>query len=342
VPTDRRIVAALLVLVSVPAAPAQELTERGTFKGPKFRANQVALSPDGKILAAGGGIPHAGELMLYDVVAGKEIAPLSGYTGVLCSLAFSADGKRLASGGYGPVQVWDVSAHKEIVSKKRDFRGAIAVALNRDGTRLAAVGGGQVKLWEVGADKELAAFKHHAVMSGLLGAAFSGDLATLAIRNYQEIDRWDTATGKEKSTFSEHRGEVGCMIWSADDKTLIASSTRYTGKDYKWKGDVKLWDAASGKERAALPGPFGRVLAMALSPDGKTLALLDSPELQAEADLKLVDAATGRQHVLRVPAGYSFLSPAFTPEGKLLVTGASVDALRLWEVSLPKRDKNPS
>lgn len=213
--------------------------------------------------------------------------------------------------------------------------------MSRDGTRVAAVGSEQAKLWDVASGKELASFRHHIPLSGNLGAAFSKDLATLAARNYQEIDLWDTATGQEKATLSEHRGEVGCVVWSADEKTLIASSTRHEGKDYVWKGDVKLWDVASGKERATLPGPFGRVTAMAPSPDGKTLALLDSPELYAECDLKLVDVDTGRQRVLQAPPGCSFLSLRFTPEGKLLVVGTSVDALRLWEVSLPKREAKP-
>ncbi len=57
---DRLFVAVLLFLVLVPGAPAQELTERGTFKGYKFRVDRGALSPDGKILAAGGGA-RAGE-----------------------------------------------------------------------------------------------------------------------------------------------------------------------------------------------------------------------------------------------------------------------------------------
>src|SRR5262249_6384642 len=153
------------------------------------------------------------------------------------------------------------------------------------GTKLAAVAWNQVKLWEVASGKELALFQHHVPIAGSVGMAFSRNLATLAARNYQEIDLWNTATGKEKTTLSEHRGEVGCMVWSADDKTLIASSYRYYGKNFKWKGDVKLWDVASGRERAALSGPFGLVLTMAISPDGKTLALLDAHELHAQADL---------------------------------------------------------
>src|SRR5262249_2401298 len=109
-------------------------------------------------------------------------------------------------GGQGPVQVWDVSAYQEIASFT-DLPAAGVVALNRDGTRLAAVGSGQAKLWEVARGKELSSFRHHVPLSGWVGAAFSGDLATLAARNYQEIDLWDAATGKEKATLSEHRGE---------------------------------------------------------------------------------------------------------------------------------------
>jgi len=338
---DRLFVALVVLLVCVLRVPAQELTERGTFKRRTFRVDRAELSPDCKVLAVGGATTRGGELTLWSTVTGKEIVSLPGYERSLDSLAFSADGKRLASGSQESVQVWDLNAHKEIASFKDLGDSASTVALNRDCTRVAAAGRRQVKFWEVATGKELASFRHHVPVSGWLGPAFSRDLATLAAGNYQEIDLWDTATGKEKATLSEHRGQVGCMVWSADDKTLIASSTRNEGKGFKWKGDVKLWDVASGKERATFPGPFGSVKAIVLSPDGKTLALLDSPELLAESDLKLVDVDTGRQRVLRVPPGCSFLSLRFTTEGKLLVVGTSVDALRLWEVSLPKREAKP-
>jgi WD40 repeat protein len=336
---DGLFVAALLVLASVPGAPAQELTERATFRGVKSRVERAALSPDGKMLATAAGT----EVKLWDVAAGKEIVSLGGLTNSLYSLAFSADGKRLASGGWGPLQVWDVDARKEIASFKESGEGAYVVALNRDGTMLAAVGQRQVKLLEVASGKELASFKHHVPLTSWLGAAFSSDLATLAVGNFQDIDLWDTTTGKERATLSEHRGAVGCMAWGADGKTLIASSTRlrYEGRIPKWKGDLKLWDVAAGKERATLPGPFGTIHALAANPDGKTLALLDTAEPFAEPELKLVDVDTRRQQAARAPPGCSFLSVHFTTEGRLLVTGKSADALRLWQVSLPKRDVKP-
>jgi WD40 repeat protein len=101
-------------------------------------------------------------------------------------------------------------------------------------------------------------------------------------------------------------------------------------------GDVKLWDVATGKERVALKGPFGRVRAAALSPNGKTLALLEDNGLDPERVLKLVDVGTGRQSVILAVPGFSFVSLGFTSAGKLMVSGISAEALRLWEVTLPE------
>src|SRR5262249_24038888 len=149
--------------------------------------------------------------------------------------------------------------------------------------------------------KELASFRHHIPVHGGPGLVFSPDLSTLAARNYQEIDIWDTATGKEFATLSEHRGEVGCLAYSADGKTLLATSTRHYDRRFTWQGDVKLWDVAKRRERASFEKRIGRVLAATLSPDGKTIALLDSPDINSETDVELLDVATGRQRVISAP-----------------------------------------
>jgi WD40 repeat protein len=330
---DGLFVAALLLLLSDAGAPAQELRERAAFGRYQFRVDRAAFSPDGKVLAAGGGNSNGGELKLWDVATGKEITSLPHERYSLDALAFSADGKRLASVGGGPVQVWDLNTHKEVASFHHPHPPVNVLALNRDGTRVAAAGYNRVKVWEVASGKELAYFRCRVFLGGPQSVAFSRDLTTLAARNFQEIDLWDTGTGKEKSFLSEHWGEVQCVAWTADEKTLVASSARRGAKVVRWKGDVKLWDVASGRERATLPGPFGCILALAVSPDGKTLALLDLAEVHGEADLKVVDVATGRQGVVRPPPGCSFLMPHFTPEGKLLVSGTLADVLRLWEVA---------
>jgi WD40 repeat protein len=323
-----------LAVVPVAGSPAQELTELVAVRGSKSWADRPAISPDGHLLAAGRRDNRGGELKLWDATTGKEIAVLAGYAGQHSDLAFSPDGKRLAAAANDGVQVWDVRSHERLAAFKGP--GASRVVFSPDGRRLAAAGNMQVKVWDVDSGKELASFQVRNYLLGEPpGVAFSRDLTTAAVRDYQEIDLWDLGTGKVRATLSEHRGEVHCLVYSADGKTLVASSTRYEGNNFRWKGDVKLWDVAGAKERVALKGPFGRVLDAALSPDGKTLALLDSPELRANAELKLVDVATGRQYIIRPVPACPFRSLAFTAAGKLLVTGTADEALTLWEVSMP-------
>ncbi len=335
----RLMLASILLLAPVAQSSGQDLVERATFAGHTLRADWTALSPDGKIMASGGRHSQGGELKLWDTGTGKEIASLAGYSSSLDSLAFSADGKRLTSGGYDGVRVWDVSTHRELVTFKALYGHANLVAFSPDGQKLAAVGGRQVQFWDIASGKELSSFQHQVGFYGGPGLTFSRDLTTLAARNYQEIDLWDVATGKQRATLSEHRGEVGCLAYSLDGKTLVAASTRYYGRNFKWEGDVKLWDVATGKERTAFKGPFGRVWAAALSPDSKTLALLDFPELHAVPDLKLLEVATGRQRIIRNPPAHAFTSLAFTTDGRLFVTGTPDDKIvKLWEVSLLNKE----
>ena len=328
------ILVAALLLALAPACPAQDLRRCATFKGPSFPVARAVLSPDGKLLAAGGGDARGGELKLWETASGEEIASLPGFKNSLYGLAFSPDGKLLAAGGRAAVQVWDVASRKEVAAF--GDHSATLVAFGPDGKRLATaegLGGRRVKVWDLASRKELASFAHHIAVFGELGLAFNPDLTTLAARNYQEIDLWDLATGKERVTLSEHRGEVGCLAYSPDGKTLVAASHRFVDGRYKYFGDLKLWDVATGKERAAFQEHIGLVMGAALSPDGKTVALLDSGELRAQADLKLLDVGTGRQRVIHPEPEYEFLSVTFNAEGRLLLIGTSDKSMRLWEVS---------
>jgi WD40 repeat protein len=211
-----------------------------------------------------------------------------------------------------------------------DLSGA-TLRFSMDGKKLASAGTAEVKLWEVSSGQQLASFRRAV---GSRYAGFSKDLRILASPNYQEIDLWDVETAKIKDILSEHRGEVIYITYSLDGGTLIASSARHEAKQPRYYGDVKLWDTATSKVHAELPGPFGAVAALALSPDGKMLALLDSPELYVDPEVKLVEVATGRQRILRSVPGHAFTSLSFTLDGRLFVTGTPDDRTqKLWEVS---------
>jgi WD40 repeat protein len=327
----------LFLLVLGAAGSAQELKERALFKGHTFSVNQVALSPDGKVVATGGGDTRGGELKLWDVTSAKEIAALAGYSDSLYALAFSPDGKLLASGnGNGKAQLWDMAAHKQRATLQVSRQEAPhALAFSQDGKTLAMAGNRGVQLWDVATGKELISFKRTVKAWKM---AFSRDLRTLASPNYPEIDLWDVATGKIGLILSEHRGTVRCVAFSSDD-TILASASVWNTNDFHYEGQVKLWDAATGKEKATFQGQFGEILSLALSPDGKTILLADRKVLDTEIKLKLLDVPTGEVRVIyTVPPRERFplFSFMFLADGRRFVLQSLDKMVKLWEVT-PRR-----
>src|SRR5260370_12444012 len=238
------------------------------------------------------------------------------------ALLFSADGTTLASAGIYPVQVWDVAAHKQIHRfGNRNQEWINTLAYSPDGKKLAGASWSETHVWDLGTGKKLASRKRQHYSYGAM--ALSRDLATLATADYQEMDLCDIASAKVTATLSEHRGEVGLVAYSEDGKTLISASTWFRGRSSKYLGDVKLWDVATRSERASIKGPFGKIVQAALSPDGKTLAVLDSPELRVDPAMKLIDVASGRQTLIRKLPTHSFRALTFTGDRRLFALGTS-------------------
>jgi WD40 repeat protein len=363
----------MLTLAAVLTGPelfGQELKERAVFSGYSHMMTGVTLSPDCKLLATGG----SHELKLWDTTTGKEIAIL-GRSNSLTTLAFSPDGKLLASGySRGPVMLWDVATRKQLGSfngpvfsgshpqiahwNEADGEGFTSfvslngpgqsLAFSPDGSRLAAAGTRVVKLWDVKEAKELSSFERP---RSAWTVAFSPDLKTLAWSNNQEIEVRDLATGRERAVLSEHRGKVRALTFSSDGSVLAAASTwsRRTPEAWISSGEVKLWDVATARERMALKGGFSNVLDLALSPDGKALAVLDAKFAKegrvprAETELKLIDATTGREVLRHKCKGGSLVSVRFAVDNTLfLLECPERKDLKLWELPQQKKaEKGP-
>src|SRR5438128_2482139 len=115
----------VLAIIGTAAGQAAQVKKTGViFKAPGSGTLDVALSPDGKILARAGdddGTPAGFTVDLCDLASGKKLHTLKGYTAPIFKVAFSPDGKTLASiaGGWGPVdcpgevKLWDVATGEE-------------------------------------------------------------------------------------------------------------------------------------------------------------------------------------------------------------------------------------
>jgi WD40 repeat protein len=167
-----------------------------TFRAEKETVTAVAITADGKTVAAGG---DGGAVTLWDVTADKRRATLKGgardtFTGMaamVSCLAFTADGKTLAAGysenagfirGSGTsneVKLWDVATHQERATLRGYTAGIACLAFTADGTTLVSGGeDGTLHLWDVTTGQERATLKGH--QGTVLAAAFVADGRTLA------------------------------------------------------------------------------------------------------------------------------------------------------------------
>jgi WD40 repeat protein len=143
-----------------------------------------------------------------------------------------------------------------------------------------------VSVWEVSTGKELRRFD---CKGGSGSFALTPDGKTLAVGTYTDdpnvvaIYLRDAATGRALQECRGHANWVRSLAFSADGHTLVSGSHDKT---------VRFWDVATGKELRRLDEP-DMVMAVALSPDGKTVATTSFHSTDAKYSVCLRDAATG-------------------------------------------------
>jgi WD40 repeat protein len=179
--------------------------ERATFQA--LMHPRVAFAPDGKTLAVGGSVLPGGQfvgtLQLWDVGTGKQrLGPMT-HGGGIRFLAFTADGRTLASTSLenATVKLWEVATGKERATFTGLMNGGTAPAFAPDGRVLAAGGvdGGTVTLWDLGTGTERATLKGDA--NYVHAVAFTPDGRTLAVAEGPDtaIRIWDVAAVTEST-----------------------------------------------------------------------------------------------------------------------------------------------
>jgi WD40 repeat protein len=340
--------ALLALLAPAGTGHAQVLKPRATLAGHGEDVKCLAFSPDGKALAsASRGYDREqalrnprdfvwGEVKVWDVATGKERLGFRGHKDGIEAIAFSPDGRTLATGSSdGSVRLWEAGTGEEVASFEHldQIRN---LAFSPDGKTLAAASPGAAWLWDVAGRKELRSFKRP--VQGY-NPAFSPDGKTLAASCHQDMDLWDLTTGKERLTLADHRGYAACAAFSPDGKAVAVASNRDEGYG-KLVAEVKVWEAATGKERATFRVQLGGVSGVLFSPDGKALALLGVKGLYSTSEVKMIDAATGR--ALATPTFKEDkkrpMCMAFGPDGQVFAVGCLDGTVQLWDFD-PAKEK---
>ena len=309
------------------------------------------------------GLAHTTPQLTRPALTRLQLARSAHHFGTVRALAYSPDGRTLASGGDDKVVgVWDARSGKALKWLESQQGALYSINYSPDGKTLASGGqSGTVQLLDADSGKVFKTLLGH--IGAVISIAFSPDGKTIASGGHDRVVRlWDAHSGLALNVLEGHQFEITSIAYSPDGKILASgghdrtvrlwdvqsgtilntlqgdqgavSSVAYTpdGKTLAGAGQdgaIQLWDVQSGVATKTLVGHQGWVAGIAYSPDGKTLASIGDDKV-----IRLWDTQSTKARTTLEGHRGSGTSIAYSPDGKTLASAGCDAALRLWDAQV--------
>jgi WD40 repeat protein len=285
-----------------------------TTPGDAFGTQRLAFDRDGTRLAIG----DSNLIKIFDVDSGDLLSTLAGHEYDIWAVAFSPDGKHLASGGFndGRVRIWDLSTGEALILE--GHTAAIeGLAFHPNGEWLATASDDfTMKIWDTTTGellRDIADFQD--VVDSV---AFSPDGMRLAAASTGvEIRIWD-ATKIEGNEILRIEENVSLVAFSPDGTQIAAASG----------SNVKIWDVNTGEELRTLIGHAGWVLDVVFSPDGRQLATSSF-----DGTTRVWSVMPGQEAIAVSGQGIGFAHVAFSPDGTEFATDGADGSATIWDTT---------
>ena len=276
----------------------------------------IDVSPDGALLATG--IDQ--HVLLWRIADRRQIGGFEGHTAWVRCLAFSPDGRLLASGSYDQtIRLWDLATGQCVKTLHGHASGVQTLAFSPDGRRLASGGHeSDLWLWDVQTGQCVKTLQGHG--DRILSVIFAPDRQTLiSTSDDQTVRIWDVQTGDCILTLETHVNWLLSTALSPDGKTLV------TGSDHQ---AAKFWSLQTGECLGTLPDYSSEIWAVAFSPDGRILATGSD-----DKTIRWWDVATRQCLKTLQDHTHQVWLVKFSPDGQTFVSSGEDQTIKLWDTS---------
>jgi len=307
--------------VSKEAPALPEIKARGD--GISTPISALAFSPAGDWLAIG----DYQQVQLFSTEQQRISKTLPGHADLVRAVAFSPDGKFLATAGgapaqFGEVKVWDVESGQLRYTVEGHQDCIYSVDFSPDGGQIATASYDRmIELWRTETGEHVRTLKDHvdAVYAVDFGSSPGRLLSGGADRS---VKLWNLTTGKPSLTLSEPLAGVLSVAFHPNGRTFAAAGADKT---------IRVWRIANDESTAAdlvkaMTGHKGAILKIAFSPDGRAIVSSSS-----DRSLKIWDAATLEEKAVLDGQSDWVQALAYNPDGKSFAVGRYDGSLAIYD-----------